>query len=557
MNSVNVNVGELVEYSSNKLLRAIGKDSFTVGLKNKLKERIKIELFNASYIKSIGMVKPIKINDIYQPTVIKTNSYEKIDHQSLIEKNDSYIIKGHPGSGKSIFLNWILCNDLSKNDPIKLMYRLRAPGEIEELSHFVEEIIETKAIKKKEKFLILVDGYDEVNELQRKIISQILGKILITDKIQFILTCRYYYHIYDLKVKEYYVSPFSIFDAENFLKIYLKLYNVKDTPDKVINELVANGFSDYLENPLMLTLICVLKTSSLKNLPKQTVSLVQRAVDTLGWRWDESKGVSRESKYPLDARNRIDLLEQIAYNFELPEGDEIIALNSAENYLNKSQYLDIIPKRLLEEIAQWFGIFVPTSNGKWLFTHRTMHDYLAAAYWVKSGLFASKVNSIKNWNTRTAYAASISTDATKCIVNSLKKTKDEFVLMQCLKNNASFDSSLVAKAVVKHIKNNQKYSLQFDFKEKCNRINLKMDLAVYASIKFLISLISESAKIQGQASLTMYLEGIFQLIHRFKDVDYFIPKKQNLEEVYIIRKFVFRVNKEIDQWNISKTAPNT
>jgi hypothetical protein len=58
----------------------------------------------------------------------------------------------------------------------------------------------------------------------------------------------------------------------------------------------------------MLALVCILKAGPMPSLPKNTVGLLRRAIDTLTFRWDESKGISREASVQLDGDERVRLL---------------------------------------------------------------------------------------------------------------------------------------------------------------------------------------------------------------------------------------------------------
>jgi hypothetical protein len=55
------------------------------------------------------------------------------------------------------------------------------------------------------------------------------------------------------------------------------------------------------------------------------------------------------------------------------------------------------------------GVLVPAEYQRWQFVHRTIHDYLAARYWVESGEFS--ISPVRDWNTRASYAACLLPDA--------------------------------------------------------------------------------------------------------------------------------------------------
>jgi hypothetical protein len=142
---------------------------------------------------------------------------------------------------------------------------------------------------------------------------------------------------------------------------------------------------------------------------------------------------------------------RIAFNLSNLIGKEEDVLRYANQHLKLIHRREIAPLPLLTETAQFYGIFVPTSEGMWIFVHRTMHDYLAARYWVESGGFVK--HNIKEWNTRAAYAACLTRDATPFIEQALKHEESINMFTECLYNNAAVEPTRVAAAVIDHFTN--------------------------------------------------------------------------------------------------------
>ncbi len=110
-------------------------------------------------------------------------------------------------------------------------------------------------------------------------------------------------------------------------------------------------------------------------------------------------------------------------------------------------------RALLTEIAQWYGILVPTEPGYWQFAHRTIHDFLAARFMVENSKFNPRT--IHDWGTREAYAACLLGDATESLVCALRVQRTTDAFTECLYNNALFDPHQVAKAVIEHFEANR------------------------------------------------------------------------------------------------------
>jgi hypothetical protein len=110
---------------------------------------------------------------------------------------------------------------------------------------------------------------------------------------------------------------------------------------------------------------------------------------------------------------------------------------------------------LLEEMARFYGLLVPVGEDYWQFTHRTIHDYLSARYWVESGKF--RPEEVREWDMEAAYAACLTSDATDAMARMLAVDSDVPAFVECLYNNAPFDSDVIARAIVERVRDRDKY----------------------------------------------------------------------------------------------------
>jgi hypothetical protein len=257
-----------------------------------------------------------------------------------------------------------------------------------------------------------------------------------------------YYDLIDLAPGIFYVEDFTHDNALSYLKAFSRAYGTPFDSKSFLLELESRGFSDFAKSPLMLTLACILKTSSMPSLPRNTIGLVRRAIDTLTFRWDEVKGIYRDSRLPLDGEERIRCLMRVAYHMKNPEASEDFIYPIVLDHLRLAQCGPVDPGKLLLETAQWYGLLVPIGDLQWSFVHRTVHDFLAARFWVESGRFAP--SQVDAWNTRAAYAACLVPDATASIIDALRKEDNISVVAECLYNNAIFDVPRVAASLLKH-----------------------------------------------------------------------------------------------------------
>jgi hypothetical protein len=99
------------------------------------------------------------------------------------------------------------------------------------------------------------------------------------------------------------------------------------------------------------------------------------------------------------------------------------------------------------ETARFYGILVPCDDG-YEFVHRTLHDFLAAQYWVETGEFARVTP--HEWNARTAYAACRLQDSTHIIEEALASKDGLPAVAEILSNSPMFEIPKVADAIIKY-----------------------------------------------------------------------------------------------------------
>jgi len=432
-------------------LHYFGKDSLTKVKQERLSRVLRIAAQEAAAVQCVGMHSPIRISDIYQPTRLVLGD-QPTDFMGLLEARQDAIIFGRPGQGKTTLTHWAFTtlSDRAQKSYKPILFILRKPDAVEDLGMFVELVSSGKDGQSdgRDRLVLLVDGYDEVSSKERKAVSQYLSEFTSLGVGNFYLTCRDYYDVFDLKAPNYQIKGFDEADAINYIKSFCAVYGrVQVVPEDLLRELKDHGLSSFISHPLLIALVCILKTSSMPILPKNTTGLLERVLMHLTFRWDEAKGVSRESTVDLDGEERVRCMERIAYRMELPRVTQGEAENFVREHLNLIQR-HVDTRKLLEETARFYGLLVPTPDGQWEFVHPTIQDYLAARFWVRGGEFSAR--KVVVWNLRAAYAACLSTNATESLESALRKSEDIFAISECLYNNAAFEPGRVSAAFVAH-----------------------------------------------------------------------------------------------------------
>jgi hypothetical protein len=192
----------------------------------------------------------------------------------------------------------------------------------------------------------------------------------------------------------------------------------------------------------------------------------------------------------LDGEDRQRCLMRVAFAMQrLIERDEVV-IAAATEHLRLLQRSDVNIDALLLEIAQWYGILIPTENAHWSFVHRTIHDFLAARHWVESGRFVP--DEVADWNPRAAYAACLLPDATSAICCSLRRAQDVAVLAECLANHAPFEVDTVASAVIDYFRR-VKHAASLERSDVSVRVKTMHNVFSLASEEFLYALMRAAA----------------------------------------------------------------
>lgn len=471
--SFDLGLGDYLIYLTEKAISRIRRSKLDLDERKFLELLVRRSVERAGRIQIIGMAKPIRLSSLYQPTRLIEWRDREVSPEVLLEEGKNTIVLAGPGKGKTTLLHWCYVTSLERGLSYPFLVTLRRSEELDVLQRVADMARTGKLaqIAKKRSLLFLVDGYDEVPAEDRKRISKILQDLSDAGVGNFCLSCRLYYPLVDLSAETYQVAGFSRQDAQAFVTAFEKNYGGNFDPVTLIEELQQRGFADFLSHPLLLTLVCILKSSLFAELPRAPIALITRALDVLRLKWDYEKGILRETNFPIDGQDRIRALMRIAFHMKRLEEKEATVTYHAREFLKLVGHPRLDPQEFLMELAQWYGLLVPVEEMSWAFTHRTIHDYLAARYWVESGKFNPQRVA---WDSRSAYAAALSHDATESLVWVLDRDGIIHVAAEILSNQPLFDVSRVAAAVTGYFRRTGEWALtrengdvlaetQFDF----------------------------------------------------------------------------------------------
>ena len=316
---------------------------------------------------------------------------ERVPGLEAVERYSRLIVLGKPGAGKTTFLKYIAIQCISGNFQknhvpvfITLKQFAEAPNH-PNLQGFISQQLDTEIIQllKSGKFLILLDGLDEVREEDSsRIIKQIEEFTHRYSRNKFIMTCR-------IAAQEYTFQQFTEVEVADFDDEQIKTFVTNwfrskepDAPDKFMKQLQSNKqIKELATNPLLLTLLC-LEFEDSGDFPSDRAELYNRAIHTLLRKWDSKRGIVRDDVYKqLSIRHKEDLLSEVAWKtFE--RKDYFFKQRSVEEYI--SDYIRNLPEAktdpealridseaVLKSIEAQHGLLVERARGIYSFSHLT------------------------------------------------------------------------------------------------------------------------------------------------------------------------------------------
>ena len=535
---ITIDLGDSLPYLEERLRQLIGKDQASKETADWFRNLQQTAILQASHVKCIGMHQPLPLAEIYQPTRLTvkgaTDNREKresfgpqdkisrsitqayaiqervIGVDDFLKRGENAIVYAGPGWGKTTFLHHVFIECVHRKNVLPVLISLRRSTAVEDLKRFTQLANTMQKKEGKSQTLLLVDGYDELSLEDRKHVSEAILRYHALNIGAFYVTCREYYHVFEVVAPEARIDGFTVEDQYRYVKSFLGAFGSNLDPVAVVDEFRVRGFEDFLSHPLLLALACIVKSSAMSVHSRSVIRLLERAIDVLTYRWDEEKGIDRQSRTPLDGRDRIQILKRIAYKMKSRHVLEARALAAAREQLDLLHSDKVDPRQVLLETAQFFGIFVPAEDG-WEFVHKTLHDYLAAQFWVETGGFNNSTS--YEWNARTAYAACLTQDATSIMEKSLSSAGGVESFVEILSNAPVFDHRRIADALIKFYSQHEP-THYYEAEATKVTTNFEQDFVRLASSKFLDYLVERCCDGRGKTTDTIAGYCMMELFRR-------------------------------------------
>lgn len=398
-------------------------------------------------MKVLEMTQPLDLNAIYTTVNILEGitGHRRLEYQSFtlenferfglgyikearvpaldaVEKYSKLMILGKPGSGKTTFLKYvalqciegtfkpklvpvfITLRDFAKDqehpDLLKYLYSFYQAHDITPESRVRNSLLDSilhkevepiKSLLEQGRFLLLLDGLDEVREVDsQKVLKSIEDFSVRFPKNLFVVTCR-------IAAREYTFERFvdvevADFDDRQITTFVNQWFKARNDPAKAsmffLKSEQDKGVRDLASSPLLLTLLCSVFESS-GCFPLNKAELYKDGVEVLLKKWDSQRDIERGWVYQgLPLKRKEDLLSQVALE-KFQQGNYFFRQRDIENDITKyicnlsgasndEEILRLDSEAILKSIEAQHGLLVERAKGIYSFSHLTFHEYFAA-----------------------------------------------------------------------------------------------------------------------------------------------------------------------------------
>lgn len=349
---------------------------------------------------------------------------EVIPAIDAVKNYSKLMVLGKPGSGKTTFLQNIALQSIKATlQPERIPIFIKLKNFVEDweaetetnktnyLRNYIDQQIcnssvtvqQVELLLNEGRFLILLDGLDEVGEKDSKaIIKQIRQLSEYYYKNQFIVTCRIAAQQYKFTgFTDIEIADFNLKQIQSFVNKWFS--NVVNNSQEQ-SEIKANQFIQKLQlhknkpirelavTPILLNLTCLVFEGK-GDFPTKRADIYKQGLDILLIRWDKSRGINRDEIYQnLSLPHKLKLLSQIAaITFE--KGDYFFEETTIQKYIvdylqtlpcasKDPQVLQLESEAVLKSIEAQHGLLVERARGIYSFSHLTFQEYLTAKHYI-------------------------------------------------------------------------------------------------------------------------------------------------------------------------------
>ncbi len=317
------------------------------------------------------------------------------------------IVLGKPGAGKTMFLKHLALQCIvgefaPELVPIFISFRdfVASNSALNLLDYIAWQFtkdsrpLETTTLRQllsQGKFLIVIDGLDEVKTSDRRAICQHLRRF--TEWFphnRYIISCRHGVEYCNFEqFTEVEIADFENEQITNFAAKWFEPHDVAKNFNFLRNLKKNVLIQELATNPLLLTLLCISFNES-ADFPSSRSEIYEEGLDIMFKQWDISRSIDRDAEDSLSRQQEKELLctmalqtfEQKQYLFKEIELELFICsyLNNLASDIGHQTQTN--SRKLLKSIEAKHGLLVEQAKKVYSFSHLAFQEYLTARKFV-------------------------------------------------------------------------------------------------------------------------------------------------------------------------------
>lgn len=336
----------------------------------------------------------LNIDEVFEPLLLtdRENWGENMRFQMHeILDGSSYIIIDDAGMGKSTFAKSLSLTAIREMDLVPIFLELRTlddmnlmdalKNELNSVNTLFDQNIFLKLLEMK-KFLIVLDGFDEISIDEQPRISQEITELCIKSEVTLILTSRPENPLPRIPhSKALKFVPLNIEQTKSLIHRY-DLIAKLDIGEKLIGEL-SNVPPRFLQTPLLVALLY--RTFGFNNsIASKTSTFYDEIYNAMYKGHDLTKvGFSREKKSTLDYEDFRKLLRAFSFVLLTSKNESIKSISEATELINKAIKLSKItpssPSNFLDDLLS--SVPLMYRDGQYYrFMHKTIIEFFSAEF---------------------------------------------------------------------------------------------------------------------------------------------------------------------------------
>lgn len=256
---------------------------------------------------------------------------------------------------------------------------------LDAISRRLKNVLKTYFIRGN--IVVLLDGYDEVNENNRyKFISCLEELRELYPKCSYIVSSRtYVFNSDNYILKEATILNMSPLNKEQMYEFILKWGFTAKNAKEAYHKIAYNSQLSHLAmNALLLTLICYLFDLKVELNPKSITDFYTAATSCLLETWESNKRIQK--RLSVSPQVKQESLAAIAY-YQLKTNQ---VWSDKENLVRAIREIadrnGLVPEKIIEEISIQSGILETNRKNTYHFYHRSFHEYFAAWHIVRNAM---------------------------------------------------------------------------------------------------------------------------------------------------------------------------